>query len=76
VAGGRQINDHLQHLWLEAERALLETIPGIGDKLSLWFLALFRSRTFASARQGAAYLGFVPVEYQSGSRQLGEGRFL
>jgi transposase len=67
----RQIDDHLdRHPELKEERALLESIPGIGAKLSLWLLALFRSRTFASARQAAAFLGLVPVEFQSGSSVL------
>ncbi|MBK8210333.1 MAG: IS110 family transposase [Rhodospirillales bacterium] len=67
----RQIDDHLDsHPELKEQRALLESIPGIGAKLSLWFLALFRSRTFASARQAAAFLGLVPVEFQSGSSVL------
>jgi transposase len=67
----RQIDDHLDsHPKLKDQRALLASIPGIGGKLSLWFLALFCGRSFASARQAAAFLGLVPVEYQSGSSVL------
>jgi transposase len=65
----RQIDDHLdRHPELKEERALLESIPGIGAKLSLWLLALFRSRTFASARQGRRLprprAGRIPVRLQ------------
>jgi transposase len=67
----RQIDDHLDtHPELKEQRALLASIPGIGEKLSLWFLALLRGRTFGSARQAAAFLGLVPVECQSGSSLL------
>jgi transposase len=67
----RQIDDHLDsHPELKDQRALLASVPGIGGKLSLWFLALFRVRNFASARQATAFLGLVPVECQSGSSVL------
>lgn len=41
---------------------------GVGPKLSAWFPALFGAKRFASAKQAAAFLGFVPVEYDSGTR--------
>lgn len=67
----RQIDDHLDsHPEIKEQRALLASIPGIGEKLSLWFLALLRGQTFGSARQAAAFLGLVPVECQSGSSVL------
>ena len=67
----QQVDDHLDsHPQLKEQRVLLESIPGIGSKLSLWFLTLFCGRSFASARQAAAFLGLVPVEFQSGSSVL------
>ena len=63
-----QLDDHIDaHPELKQQRALLESIPGVGPKLSAWFLALFGAKRFASAKQAAAFLGLVPVEYDSGT---------
>ncbi len=53
---------------LKQQRALLESIPGVGPKLSAWFQALFGAKRFASAKQAVAFLGLVPVEFDSGTR--------
>lgn len=67
----QEIDDHIEaHPDLKAQRAHLETIPGVGPKLSAWFLALFRLKDFRDAKQAAAFLGLVPVEYQSGTSVL------
>jgi transposase len=67
----REIDDHIEgHPDLKAQRAHLETIPGVGPKLSAWFLALFRLKDFRDAKQAAAFLGLVPVEHQSGTSIL------
>lgn len=64
----QRIKDHIDgHPTLRQDRALLQTIPAIGDKTAFRMLALLRSRAFASATQAAAYVGLVPVEHQSGS---------
>jgi transposase len=64
----RRIDDHIDaHPDLAQQRAQLETIPGVGPKLSAWFLALFRLKDFRCAKQAAAFLGLVPIEHQSGS---------
>ena len=64
----QRIKDHIDgHPRLRQDRALLQTIPAIGDKTAFRMLALLRSRAFVSATQAAAYLGLVPVEHQSGS---------
>jgi len=64
----RQLNDHIDaHPELKQQRALLESIPGVGPKLSAWFLALFATKRFRSAKQAAAFLGLIPVEYDSGT---------
>lgn len=63
----RQIDDHIdRHPRLRADRQLLESIPGIGDKLARRLLALMHTHRFRSATQLAAYLGVVPQAHQSG----------
>ena len=80
----KEIDDHLdQHPKLKEEKQLLLTIPGIGEKLSMLFLALFNNRNFVSAPQVAAFLGLIPVEHESGTSvfkrprlsKAGDGRF-
>jgi transposase len=59
---------------LRDKKALLETIPGVGPRVATHMTALFAGRTFKSAEQLAAYLGLVPVEWQSGSSVRGRPR--
>lgn len=67
----QQIDDHIdRHPDLKEQRAHLETIPGVGPKLSAQFVALFGFKNFRDAKQAAAFLGLVPVEYQSGTSIL------
>jgi hypothetical protein len=47
------------------DRALLESIPGVGSRVSALMISLPRRNSFASAEQLAAYLGRVPVEKHS-----------
>jgi len=62
------IDEHIdQHPGLKQDRALLESIPGIGPVLSRLMISVIRSRPFVSAPQCAAFLGLVPVHHQSGS---------
>jgi transposase len=62
------IRQHIdQHPTLKQDRALLESIPGIGPVVSALMLAVLRSHTFRSAGQCAAFLGLVPVQHESGS---------
>jgi transposase len=64
----RRIRDHIDgHPELRQAKALLETIPAVGDKTAFRMLAVLRSRAFTSATQVAAFVGLVPVEHQSGS---------
>ena len=64
----QSIDDHFdRNEHLKQDRALLETIPGIGKVLSPYLTAAIRSRDFASARQVAAFFGLVPVEEESGT---------
>ena len=56
---------------LRNKKDLLETIPGVGPRVSGHMTALFAGRTFDSAEQLAAYLGLVPVMWESGSSVRG-----
>jgi transposase len=51
---------------LKKDRALLETVPGIGEVVSRELVLLFSSLHFTSAKQAAAYLGLNPVPQESG----------
>ncbi|GMR18731.1 MAG: IS110-like element IS1663 family transposase [Gammaproteobacteria bacterium] len=69
------INDHIdQHPDLKQDRALLESIPGVGPVISRMMVAILRSRAFDSASQSAAYLGLVPKHHESGSSVRGRSR--
>ncbi len=59
---------------LRNNKDLLETIPGVGPRVATHMTTLFAGRTFDSAEQLAAYLGLVPVEWQSGTSVRGRPR--
>ncbi|MDN4056588.1 transposase [Massilia sp. YIM B02763] len=59
---------------LRKKKELLETIPGVGERVSSNLTALFAAKRFASAEQLAAYLGLVPVQWESGSSVRGRPR--
>lgn len=59
---------------LRNKKDLLETIPGVGERVSSNLTALFAAKTFSSAEQLAAYLGLVPVHWESGSSVRGRPR--
>ena len=59
---------------LRNKKDLLETIPGVGPRVAIHMTTLFAGRTFDSAEQLAAYLGLVPVEWQSGTSVRGRPR--
>lgn len=52
---------------LKNDLALLTTIPAVGRKTGLLMLGLLRSHHFEKASQVAAYVGLVPIHFQSGS---------
>jgi transposase len=69
------INKHFgQHPNLKQDRALLESIPGIGPIVSRLMISVIRSRKFTAAPQCAAFLGLVPVQHESGSSVRGKSR--
>ncbi len=59
---------------LRDKKELLETIPGVGERVSKHFTALLAGRDFDRAEQLAAYLGLVPVQWESGSSVHGRPR--
>jgi transposase len=65
------INNHKQ---LKGNKALLESIPGVGKVIATRMLRVIGSRHFASARQCSAYLGLAPVQHESGSSVKGRTR--
>ena len=71
----RAINQHidndpeLRRIW-----TLLHSIPGVGERVADHMTALLAARQFQTAEQLAAYLGVVPVEWQSGSSVHGRPR--
>ena len=68
----RLIDEHIdQHPDLKQDRALLESIPGVGPVVSQQMVAVLRSRSFDTASQCAAFLGLVPIQHESGSSVRG-----
>lgn len=64
----RLIDEHIDNdPQLKQDKKLLESIPGVGNVLSRYMMSVFRTRGFDSASQMAAFVGLVPVQYQSGS---------
>jgi transposase len=69
------IDDHIDRdPDLREKKDLLETIPGVGPRVSDHITSLFAGRTFERAEQLAAYLGLVPVQWESGSSVKGRPR--
>lgn len=66
------IEDHIDgHKQLKEDKALLESIPGVGKVIATRMLMVVGSRQFDSASQCAAYLGLIPVQHESGSSVRG-----
>lgn len=62
------IDDHIDSdPDLREKKQLLRTIPGVGVRVSEHITALLAGRDFDRAEQLAAYLGLVPVQWESGS---------
>ena len=47
--------------------SLLQSIPGVGEQVSAQMTAVLSAHTFEHAEQMAAYLGLVPIDWQSGT---------
>lgn len=71
----KMIDEHIDNdPDLRDKKSLLETIPGVGARVSDHMTALLAGRTFERAEQLAAYLGLVPVQWESGSSVHGRPR--
>lgn len=71
----RLIEEHInKHEKLKENKALLESIPGVGKVIAARMLMVIGSRQFESASQCSAYLGLVPVQHESGSSVKGRSR--
>ena len=71
----KEIERHIeQHPDLKKDRALLQSIPGVGPKVSTVMMVSLRQSQFTCAEQSAAYLGLVPIQRQSGSSVRGRSR--
>ena len=71
----REIDQHIDNdPDLRDKRELLLSIPAVGERVAQNMAALLASRSFGSAEQLAAYLGLVPVDWQSGSSIKGRPR--
>jgi transposase len=71
----KMIDEHIDNdPDLRDKKTLLETIPGVGARVSDHMTALLAGRTFERAEQLAAYLGLVPVQWESGSSVHGRPR--
>ncbi len=71
----KEVDDHIDgHPTLKHDRQLLKSIPGVGDVVARYMIGLFRSRHFARAGKMAAFIGLVPVDYESGSSVRGRPR--
>jgi transposase len=69
------IGEHIgSHKRLKENKALLESIPGVGKVIATRMLMVIGSRQFDSASQCSAYLGLVPVQHESGSSVKGRSR--
>lgn len=69
------IEEHInRHDKLKENKALLESIPAVGNVIATRMLMVIGSRQFDDAHQCAAYLGLVPVQHESGSSIKGRAR--
>ncbi len=71
----QDIDDHIdRHPVLKDDLVLLNSIPGVGPQVGRHLLSVLHRHHFDHAEQLAAYLGLVPVEWQSGSSVPGRAR--
>ncbi len=63
----KTIDDHIDdHPQLKKDRALMNSIPGVGPVVSRVMLQVIHGGDFSKAGQVAAYLGLIPKIQQSG----------
>lgn len=70
-----QIRQHIDHHPdLRKKQELLETIDGVGNKLSAYFLAWVPLDRLTSVREAVAFIGLSPAQRESGSSVRGKAR--
>lgn len=71
----KRINDHIdRHPHLREQRELLCSIPGVGARISAYFMAWLNTERFDDARQVVAFVGLSPQHRESGSSVHGKPR--
>jgi transposase len=79
----QKIHDHIdRHPGLRNQQELLCSIPGVGERVSSYFLAWLQVNRFTNIRQMVAFVGLSPEHHQSGDSvqakphlcKLGHGR--
>ncbi len=72
----KEISDHIDaNPELRHKRELIESIPGIGPKTSMYFLAWFAGpKRFDDVRQAVAFVGLSPRTHESGRSVRGKAR--
>lgn len=79
----KKIKDHIDgNPGLREQQELLETIPGVGPRVSSYFIAWLRAERFDDVRQAVAFVGLSPEHHESGDSvrrksrlsKLGHGR--
>jgi len=69
----KKISDHIDHHpGLHEQDELLQSIPGVGPKVSSYAIAWLRGEGFGNARQAAAFVGLSPRHHQSGDSVHGK----
>ena len=71
----KQIRDHIdRHPPLREQRDLLTSIPGIGERVSMYYQAWLQSERFGNVRQAVAFVGLSPRQHESGDSVRGKAR--
>ena len=71
----QRIRNHIdKHPDLRRQQKLLTSIPGIGERVSCYFLAWLQIGRFSDVRQVVAFIGLSPRHNQSGSSVHGKSR--
>lgn len=71
----KMIKDHTDnHPGLREQKTLLESIPGVGPRVSAYCLAWLRPERFEDARQAVAFVGLSPAHRESGDSVRGKPR--
>lgn len=69
------IKDHIDnHPDLRSQQDLLCSIPGVGERVSSYFLAWLRPDRFDDVRQAVAFVGLSPQHRESGDSLRGKTR--